>query len=156
MELDQTDRSILYLVQKENRTELSTGDIAEQVGVSSSTVSNRLRRLRESGVIVDYNPEIDYEKAGIPHHVLFVCTVPIPDLKGVAADALNAPNVVNVRELLTGTRNLLVEVVCVQSTDVERVAEDLDALGIDIETSEIVREEYSRPLGYFDSQLSGE
>lgn len=156
MKLDQTDRSILYLVQKENRTELSTGDIAEQVGVSSSTVSNRLRRLRESGVIADYKPEIDYEKAGIPHHVLFVCTAPIGDLKRVATDALNTPNVVNVRELLSGTRNLLVEVVGVHATDVERVAEDLDALGIDIEASEIVREEYSRPLGYFGSQLSGE
>lgn len=155
MEIDETDRSILFLLQKENRMDTSTTDIADRVGVSSSTVSNRLARLRERGIIVDFRPEIDYEAAGLSHRVLFVCTAPIAEWDDAGERAMSIAGVVTVRELLTGTQNLFVEAVASDSTEIERVAEHLDALGIDVERSEIMRAEHGGPLDSFGTNLEG-
>lgn len=156
MELDETDRAILYLLQQEMRTNLSHGDIAEKIDVSSSTVGNRIRQLKEEGILQDYQPKINYEEAGVPHHILFVCTAPIADRKKFAREATEIDGVVNVRELLTGQRNLHVEIVCLDAKSIETVAEELDDLGLEIEMSEILREEYSQPFNHFGSTLVDE
>lgn len=153
MELDDVDRMILYLLQKESRPDLTHEAIAERIGVSSSTVSNRLTALKENDVLVGYLPEIDYERAGVPHHVLFVCTAPIADRTALAEDAITLEGVVNVRELLTGKRNLHIEIACLDTRTVEVTAEKLDSVGLEIEQSEILRREYSRPFSHFGSRL---
>ncbi|ELY67928.1 Lrp/AsnC family transcriptional regulator [Natrinema versiforme] len=51
MELDGTDHAILYLLQAESRADFTHDEIAEWVDVSSSTVSNRIRRLEDEGVL---------------------------------------------------------------------------------------------------------
>ena len=161
MDLDSTDRAILYLLQKEDRTRLTHSEIGERIGVSSSTVSNRLQELEERGILQGHRPVIDYESADIPHHLLFVCTAPIADRGSVCEEAIDVGSVVNVRELLTGTRNLHVEVVATDSAEIERVAEELDALGLEIEHSEILRREFDQPFDQFgsdvvDSEAAGE
>ncbi|MCU4743740.1 Lrp/AsnC family transcriptional regulator [Halobacteria archaeon AArc-m2/3/4] len=156
MDLDDTDKAILYLLQKETRTSLTHDEIADRIDVSSSTVSNRLQRLKERGILVDYQPKIDYEAAGAPHHVLFVCTAPISQRTELANEAIEIPGVVDIRELLVGTQNLHVEVVCLDTTSVETVAEALDELGLTIDHSEILRREYARPFDHFGSELVGD
>ena len=156
MNIDATDRAILYLLQQENRRQTSTTEIADRVGISSSTVSNRLSRLKTGDVLVDYHPEIDYEEAGLPHHILFVCTASITDRQQIARDVIDIPDVVSVNELLAGTGNLHVEAVCADSDRIERVAADLDALAVDIEQSGLVREEHHQPLDHFGTTLEGE
>ncbi len=47
--MDSFDVKILNIIQQDNR--LSTEKIADQVGLSSSAVQRRLRRLREDGII---------------------------------------------------------------------------------------------------------
>ncbi|MGA9772123.1 MAG: Lrp/AsnC family transcriptional regulator [Blastocatellia bacterium] len=47
--MDSFDVKILNIVQRDNR--LSTERIADQVGLSSSAVQRRLKRLREDGII---------------------------------------------------------------------------------------------------------
>ncbi|GAB7019462.1 Lrp/AsnC family transcriptional regulator [Halostagnicola bangensis] len=156
MNLDDTDRKILYLLQEETRTNTSHNDIADRIDVSSSTVGNRIRQLKEEGVLQDYQPRIDYEEAGVPHHFLFVCTAPIAERKEFAEQATDIDGVVNVRELLTGQRNLHVEIVCLDAKSIETVAEELDELGLEIEMSEILREEYSQPFNHFGNTLVDE
>lgn len=156
MNLDDTDRANLYLLQQEKRTNLSHEDIAEKIDVSSSTVGNRIRQLKEEGILQDYQPKINYEAAGVPHHILFVCTAPFGERKEIAAQATEIDGVVNVRELLTGQRNLHVEIVCLDAKSIETVAEELDRLGLEIEMSEILREEYAQPFNHFGSALVDE
>lgn len=156
MDLDDTDKAILYLLQKETRTNLTHDEIADRIGVSSSTVSNRLNRLKDDGILVGYQPKIDYEAAGAPHHVLFVCTAPISRRSDLANEALEVPGVVDIRELLVGTQNLHVEVVCVDTTSIETVARKLDEIGLAIDYSEILRREYARPFDHFGSDLVDE
>ncbi|MDJ1432258.1 AsnC family transcriptional regulator [Halostagnicola sp. A-GB9-2] len=156
MKLDDTDRKILFLLQEEMRTNLSHEDIAEQIDVSSSTVGNRIRQLKEREVLQDYQPKINYEEAGIPHHILFVCTAPIAERTKFAKQATDIDGVVNTRELLTGQRNLHVEIVCLDAKSIEVVAKELDELGLEIEMSEMLREEYSQPFNHFGPILRDE
>lgn len=149
MDIDSTDHAILYLLQAESRADFTYGEIADRLDVSSSTVSNRVQRLEDEGVLEKFDPVIDYEAAGAPHHLLFVCTAPLADRKDCCERALEVSNVVHIRELLTGYENVHVEVVGTESGDVEAVAEELDAIGLEIERSELLRAEYSRPFDHF-------
>ena len=60
--LDETARRILSVLQRDART--SMRKISEEVGVSLGTVSNRVRRLEEIGVIRGYTVLLDPEKVG--------------------------------------------------------------------------------------------
>ena len=60
--LDDTDRSIIEVLERDARTSLRR--IAEEVDVSLGTVSNRVKKLEENGVIRDYRVILDSEKVG--------------------------------------------------------------------------------------------
>jgi DNA-binding Lrp family transcriptional regulator len=63
-ELDDFDRKILDAVQRDVTTPADV--IAERVGISASAVQRRLRRLRESGVIVAQVAIVDPKRVGCP------------------------------------------------------------------------------------------
>jgi len=60
--IDDTDRKILTVLLTDARTSLRS--IAEQVGVALGTVSNRVKRMEELGVIRGYQVQIDADKVG--------------------------------------------------------------------------------------------
>ncbi len=60
--LDDTDRNIIQVLEKDARTSLRR--IAEEVGVSLGTVSNRVKKLEESGIITEYRVILDADKVG--------------------------------------------------------------------------------------------
>ena len=60
--LDDTDRRILSVLQRDARASMRR--ISEEAGVSLGTVSNRVRRLEESGAILGYTVLLDPEMAG--------------------------------------------------------------------------------------------
>ena len=60
--LDDTDRSVIEVLERDARTSLRR--IAEDVDVSLGTVSNRVKKLEETGVIKDYRVILDSEKVG--------------------------------------------------------------------------------------------
>ena len=60
--IDDTDRRILAVLLEDARTSMRS--IAEQVGVALGTVSNRVRRMEEFGVIQGYDVRIDAEEVG--------------------------------------------------------------------------------------------
>ena len=62
--LDDLDRKLLDILVKDSRTSLK--ELAQQVGLSSPSVSERLRRLEERGVIRAFTVEIDPEALGFP------------------------------------------------------------------------------------------
>ncbi|MBQ39924.1 MAG: AsnC family transcriptional regulator [Methanobacteriota archaeon] len=62
MELDRTDRDIIRSLERDAR--MSLRSVAEEIGVSLGTVSNRLKRLEDTGVIKGYRVEIDPDKVG--------------------------------------------------------------------------------------------
>ena len=62
MELDRTDRDIIRSLERDAR--MSLRSVAEEIGVSLGTVSNRLKRLEDTGVMKGYRVEIDPDKVG--------------------------------------------------------------------------------------------
>ena len=60
--IDETDRRILAVLLDDARTSMRS--IAEEVGVALGTVSNRVKRMEEMGVIHGYGVHIDAEKVG--------------------------------------------------------------------------------------------
>tara|TARA_B100001248_G_scaffold253058_1_gene229893 strand:- start:440 stop:886 length:447 start_codon:yes stop_codon:yes gene_type:complete len=62
MELDRTDRDIIRSLERDARKSLRS--VAEEIGVSLGTVSNRLKRLEDTGVVKGYRVEIDPDKVG--------------------------------------------------------------------------------------------
>ena len=62
VELDHLDREVLGSLNEDARK--SFRDIARELGISLSTVSHRVRRLEESGVIQGYVPAVDARRIG--------------------------------------------------------------------------------------------
>ncbi len=61
--LDETDCAILRTLQKNARIQNKT--LAEKVGIAESTCLERVRSLRERGVITGYRTTVDAEALGI-------------------------------------------------------------------------------------------
>jgi DNA-binding Lrp family transcriptional regulator len=61
--LDRTDHRIIELLQQNARR--SNKEIAATIGIADSTLSTRLRRLEDTGVVQGYRAEIDPAALGI-------------------------------------------------------------------------------------------
>lgn len=152
-EIDNTDKGIIYLLQQDARKR-TVADIGEQVGVSSSTVTNRIDRLEEQGVIKGYHTIVDYAKAGLGHHLLITATVPISEKEELIDEIMEVSGVVTVRELLTNNENLSLELVGRTQEDIEESLEDLDSLGVHIERMEIMKQEQAQPYNHFGQEFT--
>ena len=150
--LDDIDRGILFLLQEDARHTTIT-EIAKKVDVSPSTVRNRIEHLEETGVIEGYFPKINYEQAHYPLHVVFVCSAPAEEREELARDALDRHGVVDVREMLTSTRNIYIEVVATNTRDLTEISNNLASMGFSIESSEILTNHYTRPWAEFEFEF---
>ncbi|SDF20223.1 Lrp/AsnC family transcriptional regulator [Halorientalis regularis] len=141
VELDALDRHIIYRLQHDARN-TSASTIADEMDVAASTVRNRINRLEEQGVIKGYYLDVDYERAGFQLHTLIVCNAEIPDREKLSRQALEIEGVVAVREVMTGSENVHVEVVGRDGDDLSRIGQELDALGLEVVDEDIIRNEY--------------
>jgi Lrp/AsnC family leucine-responsive transcriptional regulator len=149
-ELDSVDKHILYYLQQDARS-TSSSDIAEKLGLSASTVRTRLNELESSGIVRGYHIDIDYDLAGYALHTKIICTAPIPERDELAERAQEIHGVTAVREVMTGHRNVYVNAIGRDHDDLNRISEDLDALGLEIVDEQLIRDEYVCPYhGFLD------
>ena len=152
-ELDSVDRSILYYLQQDAR-HTSSSDIAEKLGLSSSTVRTRLNKLEESGIVRGYHVDIDYDLAGYPLYTKIICTAPVTERDRLANRARTVGGVTAVREIMTGKRNVYVNAIGKNHDDLNRIASELDDLGLEIVDEQIIRDEYVCPYhGFLDEDV---
>lgn len=154
-ELDDVDRGILYLLQQNARTNTTT-DVGEKVGVSSSTVGNRINKLEELGVITGYYPSIDYEKTGLGHHYLVSATVPLEDQDAIVDEVMGVTGVVTIHELLMNDENLLLELVARDREEVQQALNDLNSIGVDVERTAILKQTRTQPYNHFGKEFTTE
>ena len=147
-ELDNVDRGILYLLQRDARN-TTAQEIADTVGVSASTIRNRINRLESDGVIRGYHPEINYEEANLPLRILFVCTAPATDRSHLAEKVMEVQGVIDMREMMTGRRNVQIEVVGTNTRDITRITDAIHELGLQIESSELIKRRRIQPFNHF-------
>ena len=150
-DVDETDEAILHALQADARNS-SSGDIAERIGTSGSTVRKRIQALKSDGVIKGYSAEVNYQKAGYPLRMLLFCTASIPERSELVPDILEIDGVVSVQELVTGEKNLLVTVVGETDSDITPVAQELLDMGVTVADEVLVRSHESTPFGEFDTE----
>lgn len=147
-DLDDVDRSILFMLQQDAR-HTTAQEIAESVGVSASTVRNRIQQLEADDIIRGYHPDIDYEAANLPLQVTFVVSVPPADLDEYSEKVRGIQGVVDVREMLTGRRNIHVDVVGTSTAEITRITDAVHEFGAEIEDSEMMRRRHVQPFNHF-------
>lgn len=146
--LDEIDRRIIYVLMGDARN-VSASTIAGDVNVSPGTIRNRIAQLEEQGVITGYHASVDFERADGSLTNLFMCNAPVSERESIARQALIIPGVVNVRELMTGRRNLHVLAVGEETEDLRRIARSLSDLGVELEDEVLVQNETSRAYAPF-------
>ena len=146
---DDVDEAILYALQEDARN-ISSDDIAERTGTSSSTVRKRIQRLESEGVIKGYSAAVDYQQSGYPLRMLLFCTASIPERGDRIPEILAIDGVVSVQELVTGEQNLLVTVVGESDSDITPVAQELLEMGLTVADEVLVRSYETTPFGRFD------
>jgi len=118
-------------------------DVADDVGVSDDTVRNRIQRPEGEGVIDGYSVDVSYDDADVQHYYVFVCTAHVGEREALAREAGRLPGIVEVRTLMTGTRNVHLTAVGPEKDDITRLAQSIDELGLTIERENLIRS-YSR------------
>jgi len=73
-EMNELDKKILKLLLEDAR--LSYTKIAKRVGISTATVSERVRRLEESGIIEGYRAVLNSSKIGITTVIALIYVKP--------------------------------------------------------------------------------
>ncbi|WP_049982298.1 Lrp/AsnC family transcriptional regulator [Halorubrum sp. BV1] len=112
MELDETDRAILRILQADARTPFS--EVARRIDMSSATVHDRVGRMEEAGVIEGYHASVDPKAVGYGVSAFVGLRVE----QGREEDALDGlRDVDEVREihLTTGEWDVLLRVVAVDT-----------------------------------------
>ena len=95
--------------------------LAEQIGVSRNTVQARLARLKARGALLPFDRRIDPAFLGYPMRAYVLTLVKQRLLDEVAAALTQVPEVVEVQGL-SGTVDLLIEVVARDADDLYRIA----------------------------------
>lgn len=121
MELDETDRRILRVLQSRGR--LSNAELSEKVNLSASACHRRVQRLEESGVISGYVALLDARKMGLATTVYVEIT-----LNAQANEVLDAfekavarvPDVLECH-LMAGTADYILKVVAEDAEDFARI-----------------------------------
>ncbi|WP_418282469.1 Lrp/AsnC family transcriptional regulator [Halorubrum sp. DTA98] len=115
MDLDDTDRAILRILQEDARTPFS--EIARRIDMSSATVHDRVGRMEDAGVIEGYHAKVNAKSVGYGVSALVGLRVE----QGREEDALERlREIEGVREihLTTGEWDVMLKV----------IAEDTDSL----------------------------
>ena len=121
MSLDETDRRILSVLQKQGR--ISNADLSERVNLSASACHRRVQRLETDGYIRDYVALLDARKMAVPTTVFVEIT-----LSGQADEVLDAfekavariPDVLECH-LMAGTADYILKVVAENTEDFARI-----------------------------------
>lgn len=121
MSLDNTDRRILQVLQRQGR--ISNAELSERVNLSASACHRRVQRLESDGYIKDYVALLDARKMAVPTTVFVEIT-----LQSQADELLDAferavariPDVLECH-LMAGTADYLLKVVAENTDDFARI-----------------------------------
>lgn len=126
--IDRTDARLLEAVQQDARQTLA--ELAQRCASSSSSVTRRLRRLEELGVITGYTANVSPQALGYGQDVFVELTLKGQDGATMAAfeQAISAVSQVLSCWLMSGESDYLLRVVARDAADYETVHRKLSQL----------------------------
>lgn len=143
--LDPTDWQILAVLQGDGR--ISFAELARQVAMSPSAVTERVRRLEEAGVITGYRAVIDAERVGLGLLALVRLRYPTGNYRPFYALLDTTPEIIEAHHV-TGEDCFMLKVVARSMRHLEEVNGRISGLG-SVTTSVV----YSSPLPARDLSL---
>jgi DNA-binding Lrp family transcriptional regulator len=99
------DYDILEELRRDGRASLRT--IAERLGVSTSTVSHRVKQMEADGIIRGYKPDLNYAQLGYRLTAITKIKAKGPKIPEIVEDLVNEETLVDVYEI-TGDYDVLV------------------------------------------------
>ena len=122
MSLDATDRRLLALLQENGKT--SNANLGAEVGLSVSSVNERVRKLQELGYIRQFSALLDPQSLGLGL-VAFVqiLTDDVRQAKTVEAAIEQIPEVQECH-FVTGEYSYLLKIVCKDTSRLQSIIQD--------------------------------
>jgi Lrp/AsnC family leucine-responsive transcriptional regulator len=124
--MDITDYKILDILQKDGR--VSMKNLGEEVGLTSPAVSERVKRLEESGIIKGYKAIVDPDKVDKSIKAFVSVSIPSHNYKKFMAHAPENSNIVEAHHV-TGGDSIILKVLVENMAELEEVIDDLKAYG---------------------------
>ncbi|SMX47441.1 Lrp/AsnC family transcriptional regulator [Maliponia aquimaris] len=121
MELDETDRRILRVLQRKGR--ISNADLSEEVHLSASACHRRVQRLEAEGYLRDYVALLDERRLGLPTTVFVEIKLTAQANEVLDAFEKAVSRVPDVLEchLMAGTADYILKVVAEDTEDFARI-----------------------------------
>ena len=130
--MDKFDREIIAALRKNART--SYKELGEHVSLSANAVSERIRRLEESGAIQKYEVRVDLRAMGMPLAAIIDVKLS-PNTTAVKFEAeLQKISGILEATLMTGAFDYMLRVACRDREALVRLTEELRAGGLVQET----------------------
>lgn len=124
--LDRTDAAILDALQRNGRQSIT--DLAREVRMSNSAVTERMRRLEADGVIDRYAAVVDPTRLGYPILAFVRLRYPSSDYTALHELLERTPEVVEAHHV-TGDDCFIMKVVATSMSHLEGVSGRIGALG---------------------------
>jgi DNA-binding Lrp family transcriptional regulator len=121
MQIDDTDRRILRVLQREGR--ISNAELAERVHLSASACHRRVQRLEAAGMIRGYVALLDARRLGVPATVFVEITLTTQADEVLEAFEQAVRRVPDVLEchLMAGTADYILKLVAEDTEDFARI-----------------------------------
>ncbi len=103
--MDDMDRKLLQALREDGR--VSFRELSEKVNVSSQTISDRVVKMTEKGVITGFTVMVDQAKLGYPIDFVVELDVELPKMKAVQKELAQYPELYQVK-VVTGDHDILV------------------------------------------------
>jgi Lrp/AsnC family transcriptional regulator for asnA, asnC and gidA len=123
--MDELDKKILRVLQEDAR--LSYTKIAKHVGSSTVTVSERVRKLQESGIIKRYSVILNASKIGVTTLIAIICVKPSFSVAEIGKTIAGLKETCCVHNI-TGDFDLIVSFKCFSPTEREECASIIDRI----------------------------
>ncbi|CAD5244945.1 Lrp/AsnC family transcriptional regulator [Thermococcus camini] len=123
MGLDDTDRKILAILQKNSRTPLR--EISKEVGLAESTVYERIKKLKDRGIIKKFTVILDPDSLGFQILAFILIKSKAGMYAHVANELKRHPQIVEIYET-TGDYDMLVKI---RTGGSDELNEFLDTIG---------------------------
>ena len=118
--MDATDRQLIALLRKDARTSIAV--LAKKLGVSRGTVSNRINKLEDSGVIVGYTVRLRPDAQPNQIKAWMGIAVEGNETRAVIASLLGEPGVATLHDT-NGRWDLLAELRAANLAELSQVLE---------------------------------
>lgn len=127
LQLDEIDRKLLRLLQRDSRKSIQ--ELGEAVGLSASACHRRLKSLEQTGAIRGYQALLDAERLGFTMQFFIevgLSSQSEPSLDAFEAAVADIPEVLECH-LMAGQSDYILRVVCRDHEDFERLHRRLAA-----------------------------